>query len=119
MWLMDWRQESRFQTDQEIAVTLLGDVETVFPGKIVNVSAKGLGLWTNRELTPGAALKIELADTMLLGEVIYCRPDGDGYSAGIALEQALYHTRNLAVLAERLLGSSTRLGAYDKDVTPL
>ena len=100
---MESRQEPRFEIDQEITVTLLGDTEEVIPAKVVNVSAKGMGLESSRPVDAGAALKIELADTLLLGEVIYCRGQGAGYQIGIALEQALYHTRGLAILAERLL----------------
>jgi hypothetical protein len=105
---MESRQEPRFESNQEITVTLLGDVEAVFPGTIVNVSGKGMCLLSSQALVPGGALKIELADTLVLGEVIYCRPQGAGYQSGIALEQALYHMRELAALAQRLLGSGRR-----------
>ncbi len=105
---MEPRQEPRFETDQEIAVTLLGIVEAVFPARIVNLSGKGMCLQTSQSLVPGAAVKIELADTLVLGEVIYCRPQEPGYQVGIALEQALYHTRELAALAARLLGDGSR-----------
>jgi hypothetical protein len=106
---MESRQEPRFEINQEIKLTLLGDVETVFPGKIVNVSGKGMCLLSSQAIAPGAALKIELVDTLVLAEVIYCRPQGAGYQTGIALDQALYHTRDLAALAQRLLGSDSRI----------
>jgi hypothetical protein len=105
---MDSRQEARLEVDQEVAVTLLGDVETTFTGKIVNISGRGLCLASRETLPAGAALKIELADTLILGEVIYCRAQESGFHAGIALEQALYHTRDLAALGRRLLGRETR-----------
>ena len=101
---MDSRQEPRFEIDQEISVTLLGESEVVIPARIVNFSAKGIGLISSHPLPPGGALKIELADTLILGEVIYCRSDGSRYHAGIIMDQALYNTRGLAAFAERLLG---------------
>jgi PilZ domain len=101
---MDSRQEPRFEIDQQISVILLGDSETVIPAKIVNLSGRGMGLECGLALPPGGAVKIELADTLLLGEVVYCRWRGGGYQVGIALEQVLYHTRGLTALAERLLG---------------
>jgi hypothetical protein len=116
---MESRQEARFEVDQEITVTLLGEVESTFAGKIVNVSGRGMCFLSSQELSAGAAIKIELSDTMVLGEVIYCRRQEAHYQAGIALEQALYHTQDLAVLAERLLGGGTRSRAYDKEVMPL
>jgi hypothetical protein len=104
---MDSRQEPRLEIDQEISLTLLGAAETAIPARIVNVSGKGIGLESSRPLPPGSALKIELADTLLLGEVVYCRERGARYQVGIALEQALYNTRGLAALAERLLGGTS------------
>src|SRR5205085_727584 len=84
--------EPRFETDQEITLTLLGDVESTFTAKIVNFSGKGLCLLSSQAVAPGASLKIELADRMVLGEAMYCRQEGQAYHTGIGLEQALYHT---------------------------
>src|SRR5690348_10609843 len=105
---MESRQEARFEVDQEVTVTLLGDVETTVAGKIVNVSGTGLCVRSNEAISPGTPLKIELADTLVLGEVIYCRPQEEFYCSGISLGQALYHTRQLAALAQRLLGRDIR-----------
>jgi hypothetical protein len=58
---MDSRKEPRLQTEQEVAVTLLGTPEIRAAGKIVNLSGKGLCLATDRELPPGRALKVEMA----------------------------------------------------------
>jgi hypothetical protein len=115
---MDSRQEPRFEADQEVAVTLLGDVETVFSAKVINFSGRGMCLLSNQAIPSGSALKIELPDTMLLGEVIYSRPQGGGHQAGIELEHALYRTRDLAVLAERLRGDRVAPLSHDKEVTP-
>jgi hypothetical protein len=104
---MDSRQEPRFEITQEISVTLLGDPEIVAPAKAINLSGRGMAFESSRPLPLGSAVKIELADTLLLGEVIYCRCDGTSYQVGIALEQALNHTRGLAALAERLLGGTS------------
>jgi len=37
----------------------------------------------------GTALKVELDDALLLGEVIYCRPDESVFYVGVELEHAL------------------------------
>src|SRR5690349_22520637 len=104
---MDSRQEPRFEIDQEIVVTMLGDSELIVSAKVINLSGRGMGLEADRPLGPGNALKIELADTLLLGEVIYCRQQGSRYQVGISLDQALYHTRALAALAKRMLGDTS------------
>jgi hypothetical protein len=74
-----------------------------------------LSLASDQAVSPGAALKIELADTLILGEVVYCRPRDPGFYTGIALEQALYHTRDLAVLGRRLLGIDIRSTSCDRE----
>jgi hypothetical protein len=51
----------------------------------------------------GAAVKVEWSDTLLLGEVCYCRPEGKGFAIGLRLEHAVYNTSELARLAKRLL----------------
>jgi hypothetical protein len=109
---MESRQEPRFEVDQEISVTLLGDAETIIRARIVNVSSNGMGLESSSPLPPGGALKIELADTLFLGEVAYCRPRGTIYQVGIALDQALHHTRGLAAMAKSVLGGMSGQRAY-------
>lgn len=116
---MESRQHPRFEVDQEVTVTLLGALEITFRGVVVNASGKGLCLRSSQQLAPGAAVKIELTDMLVLGEVVYCRRQGEDHCMGITLDQALDHTRDLAVLAARLLGRTDPLRTYDKEETPL
>ena len=60
-----------------------------------------------RPLLVGKALKISLEDSLLLGEVIYCRPQNGGWYAGIELEHALI---GLAELAKALQPFAEELG---------
>lgn len=100
---MDPRQETRFETDQEVTVTLLGGAGTTFDGRIVNFSGRGICLALDSPLPAGGAVKLELSDALLLGEVVYCREVAGGFQIGLALEEALYHTTELAALLERLV----------------
>ena len=103
---MDSRQEPRFETDQAVTVTLLGETECTVAARIVNISGKGLCLAAGQPLPRGGAIKLETGDTLVLGEVVYCRAAAESFQIGVGLHQALYHTRELAALAERLLGRS-------------
>src|SRR5689334_20033194 len=115
---MELRQEQRFEPDQEITLTLLGEGQPTFAGRIVNISGKGMFVWSADALMPGDAVQIEFGDTMMLGEVIYCQAQPTGQHLGIKLEHALYHRQELAVLAKRLLGSSELSPAYEREVKP-
>jgi hypothetical protein len=60
-----------------------------------------MSLRLGQRVPPGTALRIDLPDSMLLGEVIYCRAEGEDWYAGIELEHALF---SLNELAEALRG---------------
>ncbi len=94
---MNHRRDSRFQTDQAIQITVYGQPDIQMPAKVKNVSGRGVGLVVKGPIAAGAALKIVLDDTILLGEVIYCRCQDGGYYAGIVLEQALVGLADLAL----------------------
>lgn len=98
---MNQRREVRFAVDQPVDVVVFGPPDVQMPGKIHNASGRGLGLRLEHRVAPGSALKINLADGILLGEVIYCRAQEEGWYAGIELEHALF---SLTELAEALRG---------------
>ena len=99
MVIMNQRREARFGANQSVWVTLLGPVDTRIPGCIRNVASRGIGLEVGQAIDAGAALKIELPDSILLGEAIYCRKEKTGFYVGVELEQALH---GLASLGEML-----------------
>ena len=101
---MDVRFQALLETDEPVHVTVLGEIETQLPGRMTSCSAAGIGLVADRAIEPGAAVKVELRDTLLLGEVRRCRPEGEVFEISLDLAHALYHTEELARLARRILG---------------
>lgn len=112
---MDSRKEPRIPVEGDVKVTLLGNVEASFPGRAMNLSGKGMRLEIGRPLAPGSPVKVEAGDTLMLGEVMYCQAQAQGFAIGVALEQALYDVADLARLAARLLGPipATRLSSEE------
>ena len=51
----------------------------------------------------GSAVKVELDDSLSLGEISDCRPEGDGYIVWVDLMQALRNVSELSRLARALL----------------
>ena len=86
---MNQRRESRFEVNQSVAITLFGSPDIRLVGRIRNLSGRGIGLELEGPVAPGTALKIELEDALLLGEVIYCRQDEASFYVGVELEHAL------------------------------
>ena len=100
---MESRSQPRLVTKEPVQVTVLGECDTKFLGRITNSSNRGIGLLADQPAALGSAVKVEWGDTLLLGEVCHCRAEGVGYAIGLELEHALYHTEELARLAAILL----------------
>lgn len=100
---MEQRREPRFEADQPVLLTVLSEPEIRVHGRVRNASGRGLGLVTPSPVPPGAAIRIEIDDSMVLGEAIYCRSDRDGHFIGVELDQVLVGLtelgRNLAAFA--------------------
>lgn len=105
---MEYRREPRFEANQSVTVTDLEHPSPSFPGYLVNFSLQGIRLFMERGLAAGTAVKVQWPGTMLLGEVIYCRPSEEGYWAGLELVDALYDTEALAVMTGRQPHPDTR-----------
>ena len=103
---MDQRREPRFTVDQSVVVTILTEQPTRITARVRNASGRGLGLLVPCRVEPGAAIRIEIDDAIVLGEVIYCRPEGDGHFIGIELDQVLVGLTELG----------RRLSAFDPEV---
>jgi hypothetical protein len=103
---MEQRREPRFRADQPVLVTILNEPEIRLEARVTNASGRGLGLVTPIPVAPGSAIRIEMDDSMMLGEAIYCRSDRDGYFLGVELDQILVGltelSRNLAALSAEI-----------------
>ena len=60
-------------------------------------------LRSSRPLNIGSPVKVEADDTISLGEVSFCRPEGGGYVVWIDLMQQLHDVAELSRLARALL----------------
>lgn len=68
---------------------MLGGGHAPMPGVVVDVSHYGLGLQLPQAVAVGAAIQVEADDALLLGEIRYCQPHGDGYRVGLAIRHTL------------------------------
>ena len=103
---MDLRSEPRFPTDEPVRVTVLGGTKFEANGRIVNVSGRGMRLRINARVPVGAAIRVDVDGSLLLGEVAYCQADGEFFAVGLQLEQALTISEELSRLMRRLMEES-------------
>lgn len=98
---MEQRREDRLPLEKTVNVTVLGEPETRLTATVKNVSARGLGLISSESIPSGAALKIEVGDSIFLGETTYCNAlEEGGYFLGIELTQVLSGLAALSRMAE-------------------
>jgi len=99
---MDRRREERVTADQLVKVTALGKYRRQVEGIAVDLSGRGLRIFLPAAVDAGDAVKIDLEDTLLLGEVCYCTPQDYGYMVGIEVDQVLSGLADLARLNRAL-----------------
>ncbi len=100
----------RFLMDAEynVQLSLLADPPRIVAVRIENISGSGLRLALREPIPRDAAVRIDLNDSLLLGEVCYCAPSAEGYTAGIMLEHSLAHLESLQSLRNHLLQEDQR-----------
>jgi hypothetical protein len=86
---MDQRREPRFAANQSVAVTVLCEPARHEVAVIKNASGRGLAIEFTEPIEPGTALKIELEDSMILGEAVYCSGQAGRHLVGVELDQVL------------------------------
>lgn len=86
---MEQRAEVRFDLKQTVQLTVLSANEFRATARIRNVSRKGVQLELEQTVPAGTPVKIDIDNALVLGEVVYCRPQGPSCLIGIKLEQVL------------------------------
>jgi len=99
---MEKRFELRFQVHQAVQVTLLAR-DLRLAGHIADISGRGMRLLLNAALPVGAAVRVDLDDSLLLGEVRYCIRNDDQFAIGLQLDQGIPSLSEL----DRLLEDAT------------
>lgn len=79
--------------------------------RILERSAHGLRIETAQRLAPSTLVRLDLDDSLVLGEVAWCSEAGESYHCGLRMKQSLQHLASLRRLAASL--------ANEKDRCPL
>ena len=89
---MEHRRESRLKISKNVIVTvgsLLGvpDVGKPMFGVVLDMSGSGVRLATSLPVPVGAEVEIADNRTMMLGEILRCEPEGEGYIAAVRVSE--------------------------------
>jgi len=100
---MNLRTENRIPVHRPVKLTVLGDKPQEYEALLSNLSGRGLRVIVDAPVPVDSAVRVDLEDSIILGEVCYCEPFGDQWALGLEMEQALSDLRGLCRLVERLL----------------
>lgn len=108
---MEQRREPRVSISQPVRLTLLEglpDRRVSLEATVENASESGLRLLVDQAITLGTAVRLDLENTLILGEIRYCQQAGDRYAVGLHLEHSLNDLASLNNLVSRLVPSGSR-----------
>lgn len=100
---MDRRLHERVTVQFEAKVTKLSEVEQSTYGRVSDISNSGLSVVIPIQLAPGDLIRLEMADSVLNGHVIYSKTEGCLFRTGIEVEQVLLGDTGLSQLLQRTL----------------
>jgi hypothetical protein len=104
--VVDRRLEARYSSDFEVRVTTMeGGAQTV-TGVLVNLSESGICAMLRSPLPDGALVQLDLADTVLYGQVTYCIGAFGQFRTGVAVERVLLQAADLSSILHALLADS-------------
>jgi len=108
---VDERRDLRFETNQAVNLTILNsssrEADQQLPARLVNVSGRGISLTTKSVVPLNSAVRLDVNDMVLLGEVCHSREAGPSeFICGVRLEQALTAVGDLSKLVSGIMGEA-------------
>lgn len=91
-------------TPQLRASVLLREHDVSIGAELLEHSGRAAVLMLDREVPPDSALRLDIGDKVLLGEVYWCEETQAGWRTSVALDQAISSVRDLTRLVRALLG---------------
>ncbi len=74
--------------------------------KIINLSGRGVSLAVDETIAMGEAVRIDLDDSLLLGEICYCRPESGSFVIGIEMSNVIPAMTDLRKLVAAIMQES-------------
>jgi hypothetical protein len=101
---MDRRTSPRVTAVRPVKLTLLGDKDRTFDVQLRDFSQGGACIGSATPFACGAPVRLDLDDSLLLGEIVHCRQEGTDYQVGLRFEQCIGRVSDLQRLVGALVG---------------
>ena len=89
---MNRRTRTRFKTDLTVTVSCPGFLTNNRKARLADLSVHGLSLILKEKLPASSIVTVKWGMTTFAGELIYCRPHGSEFIAGLKVEDPVYET---------------------------
>jgi hypothetical protein len=93
---------------QHGSLTILPEEDAPAAATVESLNAHRVRLRTGVVIAPGTPVRLDLDESLYLGEVSHCEPGGGGYLVSVELRHSLLHLPALHTLVDRLLGEEHR-----------
>jgi hypothetical protein len=103
----------RYEPGQPLQINLLASRE-LLNGRIVKLAGRMAIITVNRHVAPGAPLRIDFDDSMLLGEVWSCESEATGHRITVQVSDAVPRLSDLARLVSAVMSTSQGVGSVEK-----
>ena len=100
---MERRLHQRNQVHFEAKVTSLTSRAHSSMGRVSDLSKSGISVVLPLELAPGESVQLEMADSLVVGRVIYSNAESSLFRVGIEVERVELGASSLANLLQRTL----------------
>jgi hypothetical protein len=108
--MLDRRSEIRFAADQRVTFTRLDQPGEALGGVITDVSDSGMRILVEgapASIKMGEPVRVDLLDSLVLGEVAYAELHGGQLAIGIEVQHSLLNLTDLAKMRSEFLGERT------------
>jgi hypothetical protein len=104
--------EIRFQPNQPVRLSVLSGLPQTLTASIVHLDGRDARLQAPQPIPAGSAIRIDLDDSMLLGEITGCISEQEQYGIQVNITEAIPSMSDLARLVSALMchGPSESLG---------
>jgi c-di-GMP-binding flagellar brake protein YcgR len=111
---MERRKEARVEMKQQVTVTVLGEPDSPpFQALAVEMSGTGMGILSPLAVPYQAAVKVQLADLLLLGEVVRVQVSDGGHMLALKLRHSLDVAGDLNRLNDALHMEASRESIHE------
>lgn len=99
---MDRRLHERIVVQFEAKVTTVNNLESAC-ATVSDISQSGISVGLPMQLAPGDKVRVEMADCLLSGHVVYSNSEGSSFRTGIDVDQVQLGASELSQLLQRTL----------------